>query len=87
MQVDGGMEPAMTKTPNMTKTPKTMPAKEASSPCTKLCILDAVTGLCEGCGRTREEIGGWGSLSEARRLAIMAILPERLKAAGRREGA
>lgn len=49
-----------------------------SSPCTKLCVLDAATGLCEGCGRTREEIALWGSLSEAQRLAVMAGLPERL---------
>lgn len=49
-----------------------------SSPCTKVCVLDAVTGLCEGCGRTRDEIARWGSLSEAQRRAIMAGLPERL---------
>ncbi|ACS38608.1 conserved hypothetical protein [Methylorubrum extorquens AM1] len=44
-------------------------------------MLDAVTGLCEGCGRTRDEIGLWGSLSEAQRLAVMAALPERLRRA------
>ncbi|GJE17514.1 DUF1289 domain-containing protein [Methylobacterium marchantiae] len=52
-----------------------------SSPCTKVCILDAVTGLCEGCGRTRDEIGFWGSLSEPKRQAIMATLEDRLAAA------
>ncbi|TFZ57586.1 DUF1289 domain-containing protein [Methylorubrum sp. Q1] len=57
------------------------PSKKTSSPCTKLCVLDAVTGLCEGCGRTRDEIGLWGSLSEAQRLAVMAALPERLRRA------
>ncbi|MCY1645404.1 DUF1289 domain-containing protein [Methylorubrum sp. SL192] len=57
------------------------PSKKPSSPCTKLCVLDAVTGLCEGCGRTRDEIGLWGSLSEAQRLAVMAALPERLRRA------
>ncbi|WP_081631227.1 DUF1289 domain-containing protein [Methylobacterium sp. 77] len=54
---------------------------KASSPCTKVCILDAVTGLCEGCGRTRDEIGLWGSLPEPRRQAIMATLEGRLAAA------
>ena len=44
-------------------------------------MLDAATGLCEGCGRTREEIGLWGSLSEPQRLALMAVLPERLRRA------
>lgn len=57
------------------------PAPKPSSPCTKLCILDAATGLCEGCGRTRDEIGRWGSLSEAKRQAIMATLGHRLRAA------
>ena len=57
------------------------PSKKPSSPCTKLCVLDAVTGLCEACGRTRDEIGLWGSLSEAQRLAVMAALPERLRRA------
>ncbi|HEV2541321.1 MAG TPA: DUF1289 domain-containing protein [Methylobacterium sp.] len=57
------------------------PANKPSSPCTKVCVLDAVTGLCEGCGRTREEIGLWGSLSEPQRLAVMAVLPERLRRA------
>ena len=61
----------------MTAIPRTKP----SSPCTKVCVLDAATGLCEGCGRTREEIGLWGSLSEPQRLALMAVLPERLRRA------
>jgi uncharacterized protein len=50
-----------------------------SSPCTKVCVLDARTGLCRGCGRTRDEIALWGSLSEAQRLAIMAGLEARLR--------
>jgi predicted Fe-S protein YdhL (DUF1289 family) len=56
-------------------------APRPSSPCTKLCILDAATGLCEGCGRTRDEIGLWGSMSEPKRLAIMATLGHRLRTA------
>ncbi|GJE71580.1 DUF1289 domain-containing protein [Methylorubrum podarium] len=59
----------------------TTPPNKPSSPCTKVCVLDGVTGLCEGCGRTREEIGLWGSLSEPQRLALMAVLPERLRRA------
>lgn len=57
------------------------PPPKPSSPCTKVCVLDAATGLCEGCGRTRDEIGLWGSLSEPQRLAIMATLSERLRRA------
>lgn len=70
-----GMERSMT-----VRVPK-LSSPKPSSPCTKLCILDEVMGLCEGCGRTRDEIALWGSMPEARRTAIMATLPERLKAA------
>ncbi|MFA6968781.1 DUF1289 domain-containing protein [Bosea sp. (in: a-proteobacteria)] len=48
-----------------------------SSPCIKACMLDPVSKLCEGCGRSMAEIARWGSLSEAERLAIMARLQER----------
>jgi predicted Fe-S protein YdhL (DUF1289 family) len=53
----------------------------ASSPCIRVCILDPETGLCEGCGRTREEIGHWFRMSEEERLRIMAELPERMRQA------
>ncbi|WP_197279643.1 DUF1289 domain-containing protein [Bosea sp. AAP35] len=49
-----------------------------SSPCVKLCQLDATTRLCQGCGRSLDEIGRWSRLSEAERRAIMARLTERL---------
>jgi len=40
--------------------------------------MDARHGLCEGCGRTLAEIGGWLSMSTAERQAIMEALPGRL---------
>jgi len=49
-----------------------------SSPCIKACLLDPVSKLCEGCGRSLAEIARWSSMSEAERLAIMARLRERL---------
>jgi predicted Fe-S protein YdhL (DUF1289 family) len=52
-----------------------------SSPCTRVCIVDPVTGLCEGCGRTLEEIARWGVMSEAERRAIMADLAQRMRQA------
>ena len=58
------------------------PAPKPSSPCTKVCVLDAATGLCCGCGRTRDEIAAWDSLSEDRRRAVMAGLGARMRAAG-----
>ncbi|MEZ2405526.1 hypothetical protein GGC47_000230 [Bosea sp. OAE752] len=48
-----------------------------STPCIKVCVIDPASGLCEGCGRTLDEIAQWSGLSEAERLAIMAELPER----------
>lgn len=56
-------------------------SNKPSSPCTKVCILDDATGLCRGCGRTRDEIAAWGLMSEAERRAIMAKLDGRLSAA------
>jgi predicted Fe-S protein YdhL (DUF1289 family) len=53
----------------------------ASSPCIKVCLIDPETGLCEGCGRTREEIARWSRLPEEERLRIMAELPERMRRA------
>ncbi|HZH53310.1 MAG TPA: DUF1289 domain-containing protein [Microvirga sp.] len=52
-----------------------------SSPCIRVCLLDPETGLCEGCGRTRDEIARWFRLSEEERLRIMAELPERMRRA------
>ena len=49
-----------------------------SSPCIKICVIDPVSKLCQGCGRTLQEIAQWSRLSEAERLAIMATLDERL---------
>ncbi|KAB1075243.1 DUF1289 domain-containing protein [Methylobacterium planeticum] len=65
----------------------TLPSRpKPSSPCTKVCVLDAATGLCEGCGRTRDEIALWGSMSEPQRLAIMAGLEARLTRARLKRG-
>ena len=49
-----------------------------ASPCTNVCVLDSATKLCLGCGRTGAEIGGWLSMSAAKRSEIMAQLPARL---------
>lgn len=57
------------------------PRPKPSSPCTKVCVLDDATGLCQGCGRTRDEIAAWGMMREAERQAIMAGLDARLRAA------
>ena len=48
------------------------------TPCTKVCTVDPVSGLCIGCGRTLAEIGGWTLLTAQERRDIMATLPARL---------
>ncbi|SOC38353.1 hypothetical protein SAMN05892877_10593 [Rhizobium subbaraonis] len=48
------------------------------SPCILVCSIDDTTGYCFGCGRTREEIGGWISYSSDQRRSVMAELPARL---------
>ena len=50
-----------------------------STPCVSFCWSDPDHGLCEGCGRTRDEIASWCFISEDERLAIMAQLKERLE--------
>jgi uncharacterized protein len=53
-----------------------------SSPCISVCVIDGSTNLCLGCGRTLPEIARWGRMSEDERVATMAALPARMKAAG-----
>lgn len=50
------------------------------TPCVKVCVVDPMSSLCIGCGRSLQEIGGWLSMSAARREAVIASLPARLKA-------
>jgi predicted Fe-S protein YdhL (DUF1289 family) len=50
-----------------------------STTCIRLCVLDPSTGLCEGCGRTSDEIAAWLAMSETERLRIMAELDGRLR--------
>ena len=47
-----------------------------ASPCIKVCVMDGA--LCLGCGRTLDEIAGWGSMPDALRRVIMTGLPARL---------
>jgi uncharacterized protein len=49
------------------------------SPCVNICLLDAGTGTCVGCGRTIQEIANWAAISERDRRTIMRELPERMR--------
>ncbi len=50
------------------------------SPCIQVCVVDADSGYCIGCGRTRGEIAGWIGFTPQERRAVMEALPERLSA-------
>lgn len=54
-----------------------MPAP-ISTPCINVCVIDPLSALCVGCGRTMAEIAAWTTMSEAERLAVMAGLGQRL---------
>ncbi|WEK49202.1 MAG: DUF1289 domain-containing protein [Candidatus Kaistia colombiensis] len=49
------------------------------SPCISVCVLDPQTELCEGCGRSLDEISQWSRMTENQRRAVMDRLPARLE--------
>ncbi len=55
-----------------------------ASPCILVCSMDTKTGYCFGCGRTREEIGGWMNFTPSERVEIMSGLAARLETVERR---
>ncbi|MEP9353379.1 DUF1289 domain-containing protein [Xanthobacter sp. KR7-65] len=50
-----------------------------ATPCIKVCVVEPLSGLCTGCGRSLREIGAWTAFSADARAAIMAVLPARLE--------
>lgn len=55
------------------------------SPCIKVCVINADSKLCEGCGRSLEEIARWSSFTDAKRRAIMQRLDTRKPQQGNTE--
>lgn len=49
------------------------------TPCISLCTLDPNTELCEGCGRSLDEISQWSRMTDEQRRAVISRLPERLR--------
>jgi predicted Fe-S protein YdhL (DUF1289 family) len=49
-----------------------------STPCINVCVLDPLSALCIGCGRTGEEITAWATMSETERLTVIGGLDQRL---------
>jgi predicted Fe-S protein YdhL (DUF1289 family) len=61
------------------------PADAVASPCIKVCVMDAASGLCLGCWRTLDEIAAWGALDAEGKRAVLAAIGERRARSGRRE--
>jgi predicted Fe-S protein YdhL (DUF1289 family) len=49
-----------------------------STPCINVCVIDPLSALCIGCGRTAGEIAAWPTMSETERITVMAGLGQRL---------
>jgi predicted Fe-S protein YdhL (DUF1289 family) len=47
------------------------------SPCIDVCRINPVTGLCDGCLRTIDEIANWSSLDDTQKRAVLDALPSR----------
>ena len=48
-----------------------MSEQEIQSPCVGVCAMDDLTGLCQGCFRTLDEIQGWWDLDNTGKQAIV----------------
>ncbi len=47
------------------------------SPCTKVCKIDNVTKLCQGCWRSLDEIAIWSRATDEQKLVIWTKLEAR----------
>ncbi len=56
---------------------------DVPSPCNSVCRMNAVTGLCEGCFRLREEIANWSQMDDTGKRGIWRTLVERAHAVRR----
>ena len=43
---------------------------DVPSPCVNACRLDGGSNLCLGCGRTMDEVTGWGHFDALRRASV-----------------
>ena len=60
---------------------------DIESPCNKVCVVDPISTLCIGCGRSLAEIEGWLRLLPEQRAHVMADLPQRLSMLAQRQAA
>ena len=54
------------------------PQPHVPSPCVSICVMNPVTGWCEGCFRTLSEIGEWSRIDDAGKRQIWLKIGERI---------
>ena len=47
------------------------------SPCVKICRIDPKTMLCQGCGRTLDEVQRWLKMPDAEKKHTLDLIAER----------
>ena len=47
------------------------------SPCISVCRMHAMSGLCEGCLRTIDEIAAWSTLDEEAKRRVWRLIEKR----------
>ena len=60
------------------RSPAVNGATEVASPCISICRMNAMTDLCEGCFRTRDEIAAWSSAGEDGKRRIWRLIDQRM---------
>ena len=53
---------------------------DVPSPCISVCRMNAASGLCEGCFRTRDEIAQWSGAGDAAKRHIWKTIEQRMAA-------
>jgi predicted Fe-S protein YdhL (DUF1289 family) len=53
-----------------------------ASPCINVCRMNAVTGLCEGCLRSLDEIARWSACDDEAKRRVLAAVERRRAVAG-----
>ncbi|MDO8387252.1 MAG: YbaK/EbsC family protein [Polaromonas sp.] len=48
------------------------------SPCISVCRMSTLTGWCEGCFRTRDEIAGWSQSGDGGKRAVWDLIEQRI---------
>jgi predicted Fe-S protein YdhL (DUF1289 family) len=74
---------AIRRPPEPLESQAAMDMPRIETPCIKVCVIDRKSRLCEGCGRTIDEIAAWSVYTHEDRRRIMAELPSRLRSVGK----